>query len=171
MATHHPAFEWGKWCSENYTHTHMHAHMCTHPHPFTHANSSVLSRGLIHLLLKIHSEMSQPDFPVKKEKLTKLSWSKEQWQLEHYPKKSQKLTAKTLQGRSVLVKGDNEQWPLNISNHWKPRSPVPGPVVRTRVYLCSWPLEEELLRAFSAIKLIGFWEGLVISPTDTFYLT
>ena len=155
---------------------HTHTHVCTHTHTHTPLYTCQLlcsfqGSDSPFLLLKIHSKMSQPDFPVTKEKLTKLSCSKEQWQLEHYPKQSQKLTAKTLQGRSVHVKGDNEQWPLNISNHWKPRSPVPGPVVRTRVYLCSWPLEEELLRAFSAIKCIGFWEGLVISPTDTSYLT
>ena len=36
MATHHPAFEWGKWCSENYTHTHTHTYACMHTHTHTH---------------------------------------------------------------------------------------------------------------------------------------
>ena len=71
-----------------------------------------------------------------------------------------------------MLKGTTSSGPLTspvTENHARP--PVPGPVVRTRVYLCSWPLEEELQRAFSAIKPMGFWEGLVISPTDTSYLT
>ena len=93
MATHHPAFEWGKWCSENYTHTHTHACMHTHTHTHTHLYTCQLlcsfqGSDSPFLLLKIHSEMSQPDLPVTKEKLTKLPWNKEQWQLEYYPKQS-----------------------------------------------------------------------------------